>query len=74
MIVKLTLIQGRPLTVRALDIFGVAKSGSGAHVEFWNRPEDSDPWQSGAFVRETPGEVRALRKAALAANDKRGEV
>lgn len=68
--ITLTMIQGRPLEVAARNVFGVQKSGSGALIEFWHRPEDADPWQSVAHVKETPEQVRELLRKAFALDRK----
>jgi hypothetical protein len=68
--ITLHMIQGGLLTLKPADVFGVAKSGSGSVVGFWNRPEGADPWQSVAHVTETPEAIKAALRKAYALDKK----
>ena len=72
--IRLTTLAGRHVNVAPGDFIDIRKAGTGALIEFWVAPPDGAPWASAVHVREPPVEVKRLRKAALEANSKLGEV
>jgi hypothetical protein len=71
--ITLHTLQGKHVNVAPADFIDIRKAGTGALIEFWVAPEDSTPWASAVHVRETPGEVKRLRRECLAAQSKLGE-
>lgn len=68
--ITLAMIQGRMITIPARNVFGVKACGNGSMVEFTERPEDGDPWQTAAHVRETPEEIKPMIRKALGTDRK----